>query len=55
MSHQKSVPWGELRSNFVHDGRMKTIMKVEDLTVIDQPKSFLFGIQVVTFLITSDG
>jgi len=30
-------------------------MKVEDLTVIDQPKGFLFGIQVVAFSIISDG
>jgi len=51
MSHQKSVSWGELRPNFVHDGRMKTIMKVEGLTAIDQPKGFLFGIQVVAFSI----
>jgi len=45
---------GELGPGSVHGGRMKTIMNLEDLTTIDQPKGFLSGTQAVAFLVISD-
>jgi transposase InsO family protein len=38
----------------VHDGGMKTIMKLEDLTTIDQLEDFLSGTQAVAFSVISD-
>lgn len=38
----------------VHDGRMKTIMKLEDVTTIDQLVDFLSGTQAVAFSVISD-
>jgi hypothetical protein len=41
-------------SGSVHDGGMKTIMKLEDLTTIDQLDAFLTGTQAVAFSVISD-
>jgi hypothetical protein len=38
----------------VHDGGMKTIMKLENLTTIDQLVDFLAGTQAVAFSVISD-
>lgn len=38
----------------VHDGRMKTIMKLDDLTTIEQLVNFLSGTQAVAFSVISD-
>ena len=38
----------------VHDGRMKTIMKLEDLATIEQLTDFLSGTQAVAFSIISN-
>ena len=49
-----SLERAEAKMQSVHDGRMKTIMKLEDLTTIDQLVDFLAGTQAVAFSVISD-
>jgi len=44
----------EAGRGIVHDGRIKTIMKLEDLTTLDQLVEFLAGTQAVAFSVISD-
>lgn len=38
----------------VHDGEMKTFMKLQELKTIDQLQAFLCGTQAVAFRVISD-
>jgi transposase InsO family protein len=49
-----SLERAESVSESAHDGGMKTIMKLEDLTTIDQLEDFLTGTQAVAFSVISD-
>ena len=49
-----SLSWAEARTVPVHDGGMKTIMKLDDLTTIDPLVDFLSGTQAVAFSVISD-
>jgi hypothetical protein len=44
----------ESGTELVHDGGMKGIMKLEDLTIIRQLTDFLSGTQAVAFSVTKD-
>ena len=39
---------------FVHDGSMKAIMKLEELTTVEHLSHFLQGTQAVAFSVSSD-
>jgi transposase InsO family protein len=49
-----SLERAESVSESAHDGGMKTIMKLEDLTTIDQLEDFLTGTQAVAFSVIRD-
>jgi hypothetical protein len=49
-----SLERAEAGSGSVHDGGMKTIMKLEDLTTIGQLEDSLSGTQTVAFSVISD-
>ncbi len=49
-----SLKLAEAGPGSVHDGRMKTIMKLEDLTTVAQVTDFLSGTQAVAFSVISD-
>ena len=49
-----SLERAEAGSGSVHDGRMKTIMKLKDLKAIEQLEDFLSGTQAVAFSVISD-
>ena len=49
-----SLGWAETGTGSVHDGGMKTIMKLEDLTTINQLTDFLSGTQAVAFSVISN-
>ena len=49
-----SLERAEAGSGSVHDVRIKTIMKLEDLKTIVQLEDFLSGTQAVAFSVISD-
>ncbi len=49
-----SLGWTVVRAVPVHDGGMKTIMKLDDLTTIGQLTDFLSGTQAVAFSVISE-
>ena len=56
VSFQPYPIWNESEAGrrSVHDGGMKTIVKLEDLTTIDQLVDFLSGTQAVAFSVISN-